>query len=393
MEDDIKHLKQNQNKPISNRISSEDGKNITSFGGIKNEIIGIFSINGYSHMLGTSNFFKKIFSLLCMITLFVACTIFVNLNIQSYRANEVVTTIKNLDDEQLIFPAITFCLIDTTQSAFTSPSLGQVFTACYFDTTTSPCKFDEFGKITIYDPVLDITYQCYKFNGGRDSLNNEIEILSTQKVGYYGGLTLELNVNTKYDIYYYVGDNKVQPTNTEMQSTIQIDQKGKYVSVPITKVVDTKLPMPYSNCSDMIGPGRSHLVEKILQQNVTYRQKNCYEMCFNEYLSTYVLLRNISKTVAWSELDFDYKGNCSKICPLECSSTSFEIQQIDASWSDALIVNFYYTDRKYTEISQVVKTTGAEFVSNTGGILGLFLDLSFFHAYRFIFFIFDCIYA
>ena len=56
-----------------------------------------------------------------------------------------------------------------------------------------------------------------------------------------------------------------------------------------------------------------------------------------------------------------------------------------------LMLNFYYSDRKYTDITQSVKVTLADFISNNGGILGLFLELSFFSAYRFILFIFDFI--
>ena len=50
-------------------------------------------------------------------------------------------------------------------------------------------------------------------------------------------------------------------------------------------------------------------------------------------------------------------------------------------------MNFYYTERKYTEISQMVKVTGADFVSNTGGVLGLFLELSFLSVYRFVIYV------
>ena len=39
---------------------------------------------------------------------------------------------------------------------------------------------------------------------------------------------------------------------------------------------------------------------------------------------------------------------------------------------------------KYTEMKQVVKTTESDLVSNTGGVLGLFLDISFFHVYSFL---------
>jgi len=56
-------------------------------------------------------------------------------------------------------------------------------------------------------------------------------------------------------------------------------------------------------------------------------------------------------------------------------------------------MTFYYSDRKYTEITQSIKMKLSDFISNTGGLLGLFLDLSFFSAYGFIIFMLDLIFV
>lgn len=103
-----------------------------------------------------------------------------------------------------------------------------------------------------------------------------------------------------------------------------------------------------------------------------------------------MLIRNISIPEAYRRLTFDFTGNCFEVCPLECSSTSFEAFKSEFNVNDDSIdINFYFTDRKYTEISQTEKTTTADLISNTGGVLGLFLELSFFSATRFIIYIFD----
>jgi len=52
-------------------------------------------------------------------------------------------------------------------------------------------------------------------------------------------------------------------------------------------------------------------------------------------------------------------------------------------------VNFHFMDEKYTEVTQAVKTTEADFVSNAGGVLGLFLELSFFSVYKLLIFVAD----
>lgn len=49
----------------------------------------------------------------------------------------------------------------------------------------------------------------------------------------------------------------------------------------------------------------------------------------------------------------------------------------------------FFAEDVYWEISQTIKTTSADLISNTGGVLGLFLELSFTSSYRFINFLFD----
>ncbi len=51
---------------------------------------------------------------------------------------------------------------------------------------------------------------------------------------------------------------------------------------------------------------------------------------------------------------------------------------------------FYFVDHEQTEITQTEKT--ADLMANTGGVLGLFLELSFLSLYRFILFVVDLIF-
>jgi len=64
---------------------------------------------------------------------------------------------------------------------------------------------------------------------------------------------------------------------------------------------------------------------------------------------------------------FDFKGNCAETYPLECDSAYFEILK-DEEPDKQQTINFYYTDRKYTVISQTIKTTDAEMVSKIGSV-------------------------
>ena len=100
----------------------------------------------------------------------------------------------------------------------------------------------------------------------------------------------------------------------------------------------------------------------------------------------------MNKKEAFLESDFDFKGNCSQDCPLECVSTTFDISQTESlnyNKNGTVVVSVYYTEYKYTEISQTVKITLPDFISISGGVISLFLELSFISIYRMIVFIFN----
>jgi hypothetical protein len=190
---------------------------------------------------------------------------------------------------------------------------------------------------------------------------------------------------------FKVHDNNEKPSFHELDNVIEQDN-GKVVLVEIKKTIETKHSLPYSNCTENIHSETSHLVGKILQQNITYRQRNCHDLCLTKYIDNFSGSQKLTNDQAVNlSNDFDFKRSCSKLFPLECTSTSFGLILNEMNYPELLRINFYYSDRKYTEITQSVKVTGADFISNTGGVLGLFLELSFLSAYRFILFIFDLI--
>ena len=53
-------------------------------------------------------------------------------------------------------------------------------------------------------------------------------------------------------------------------------------------------------------------------------------------------------------------------------SIKFEVKNLN----NITLLNFFFSERKYTEISLDVKTTFEELISNTGDILSLFLELT-----------------
>lgn len=285
------------------------------------EFKAFVTTNGYSKLLGTNCFFKKMLWLIFVVPLFAYCMFVVYESLYDFYQFHVVTQVLVKDEEAMVFPAITFCIkaFTTDQISMIGGNFSRAFHSCIFINETShACSLDDFEKTSIFavDHNGTCLLECYKFNGGRNPI-------STSRFGAYSGLRIQFNISENEFLSYYVSDNAFQPTSAEMMS---INQPHEIVLVSIRKTVDIKLPWPYNNCTQC--------------KSVSYGiDENVYN---------------------------PYQG-----------------------WDNVLKMNFFLAENKYTEISQLVKTTGADLISSTGGVLGLFLELSFISSYRFLIFLFE----
>lgn len=372
-----------QNSPVAeNKVLS-----------FKELIKKIFSLNPFSRPFDAKKIFKTILWLVIMVPLFVSCMLLVYDNYQAYMLNEVVTQIKTKESNNLTFPAVTFCVFELAQG---KPSviynLSEVFQKCMFEGHIDMCSENDFEYVLIYDASVGASYDCFKVNGGRNATNQKTAILNALSFGKGSGFSFHLQLkNVVSSVGYYVGDTGVKPVFGEMTNLLQ---PGKVANVAIKKSVDAKLPEPYNDCEDDIDGERSYLVKDILDQNITYRQINCYDLCFYNY----------QRSPRKSPTRFNYKdSNCTQLCPNECITNSFEVTETLSSLTDnqnsthvdykrLLIINVFYANNKYVDISQSVKTTTTDLIANIGGVLGLFLEVTFISAYRFFIIIFDIIF-
>jgi len=153
----------------------------------------------------------------------------------------------------------------------------------------------------------------------------------------------------------------------------------------------------------------SPLVRQLSEANITYRQVNCFELCFLKFVQKYALDHGISEDEAKAIKEvknYDRETNCNHVCPLECESTQYKISEsmlslteyseyslpwipvverklnikidsIEEFNKNFLEIFVYFDSLQYTKISQTPKTSLSGLVSNLGGSFGLFLDLSF----------------
>lgn len=390
VQDEIKNLK-NQNKLLVRKVENFTDK-IKSFNDLKTEFRAFFSINGYSEVLNTNSLFKKVFWLVCLATLFITCANLVKINYNEFKEYSVLTQLKVKETKTMTFPAVTICLrenrygdLSLIKTSSRDLNLSDVMYGCYFESKAAKCSSDDFEKIQIPNARYGDYYDCFKFNGGKNARGHETPIRSAVKFGKYSGLTVSMNISEYTIMLFYIGDNHVQPIFSELTHFVQ---SGKKFYLGIQKTVDTKLPEPYNSCQKDINSGTSELVKKVLDQNITYRKINCYDLCLQEYSFNH----NISIEEAFDELK--YEEHCSGSCPVDCVSTIFDhvhsgISLVDQNLSTVLQANFHFFANKYTELVQTVKTSETDMISNAGGVLGLFLELSFLSAYRFIIYLYD----
>ena len=152
----------------------------------------------------------------------------------------------------------------------------------------------DFENFNVTNARRGDSYNCYKFNGG-----NKNSVLTSTKFGKYTGLTLNLTLSKNDIMFYYIGANRVKPVFSEFTNFLQT---GKSVFIGMKKTVDSKLPHPYNDCEQDINKATSFLVRRILEQNITYRKVNCYDLCIQEY----ALGKNVS-------VDAVYNSNRSEM--------------------------------------------------------------------------------
>jgi len=378
---------------------------------VKNELRGFTSLHGFSSVLNTSNPFVKglwVFFILILISSLIQNSLE---NLNDYYQYTVITKIENVNENPMNLPAVTLCLAPL-QTGTTNATLEGSLFICKIGEVN--CDIRHFYSFEIKTGYTNSILPCYVLNGGKNSLGNFREIKTTKNTGQNSGFALEFFLPEDHLFLYYINDAFVQPISSEIIKTII---PGTYSDIILEKTIETKLEYPFNNCWDLINLPDTPLVRQFAEANITYRQVNCFEFCFQDYVQNYAIEHKISEAEAIENEEvknYDKVKNCDHLCPLECESTQYRISESKFSLDDYsnsenyslekipvvekklnvtvnsteefnknyLAINVYFDSLKYTKISQTPKTSLSALVSNLGGSTGLFLDLSFMSACR-----------
>ena len=332
---------------------------------------------------------------------------------------------------QNYYQALIQSRIDESNRHLLSKNIDEEILNCQF--LLSNCSINEDFE-RFYDLNYG---NCIRFNSGKNMIGKKIPQKLIQKIGITGSLDLELfigNSNQNYNPFTKINGFNIFITNESTLSTYGeglIISPGTSTRIILNKYSIIKQPSPYSECVgglNSIDSYHSDCYRKLVKQNKTsYSYNKCVRMCFLKNLAYSVCKCQVSYydmvydstlrscgsdnsrlnkdfeciTEAWNKVfkNITVLKECD--CPFECqkhgySSTLSTAEFPTRYYYDYLIntssiktiysnlsyeemkqsiakVEIFYDELKETIISQEIKTSLADLISNIGGILGLFL--------------------
>jgi len=391
-------------------LSESTGPAKSKLDDVKKELRCVTSLHGYSTVFNTSSPFIKVLWVFFFLVLFSGCIQNALENLDDYYQYTVITKIEYVNENPMTLPAVTLCLASIF-SYSTNATLDKALFHC--EISGLECEYKDFYSFETRTSYSKDIVTCYVLNGGRNSSKNFSKIKSTKTTGPYSGLLLRLYLQKDHFLFYYINDAYVKPIISEIDKHLI---PGTYNDLKLEKNVETKLEFPFNNCWKRKNLPDTHLVRQLTEANITYRQVNCFELCFQNVVQNYALEHKITEDEARETEEvknFDKEKNCDNFCPLECESAQYKISdtmftladigngEYGSKWiseireklnqtinstkelhQNYLKMSVFFDSLKYTKISQTPKTTLSTLVSNLGGSTGLFLDLSFMSACR-----------
>ena len=364
----------------------------------------------------------------------IVCGIMMTDGVYEYLNYDVVTEIEVVYEMPTQFPTVTFFNLKNPKANY---SLENILISCYFNDDKCSAndfdyKIDSLGYVSysFNKKKLKQSTTAGKINGLQaelfTGLFDDMDISDETIARYFRSDGFQIIVhNYSMDPRYYAG---IPFDGVEISP-------GFSTNLIVNRIFTYKLEEPHNDCKknlDKIDSFDSHIYRLMINtRNYSYRQKDCFDYCVsNEFinqcnisvkLDNYCILldenwdvfENNTKVLNCLEIVYQTlvggKINevCAPLCPLECDSISYEIStsfskfpkqqyayelknnsiinskysnlnlSIDDIQKNVIAFNVYYKDLKYTKITQTAKMNIEDLISHLGGLLGLFIGVSF----------------
>ena len=213
----------------------------------------------------------------------------------NYAERAVITDVRTISVDSLDYPAVTICMVRFTKGGIETFELNSSMIVECSSNILTECNINSFEKLSIMFRSLKnfINMNCYKLNGGKDLNGNRSELFNTKRIDSSSRLILRLNLPTNSQFPIYIGHNSYNPSSADLYSKwLDINQ---YNIFNIRKNVDEKLPKPFNDCykKESLKTYDSYLVKQF-HDIESYRQVNCYDLCYQDHWNSIVSSKNIS---------------------------------------------------------------------------------------------------
>ena len=307
------------------------------------------------------------------------------------------------------------------------------------------CSYTDFSWYYSFNHGNCFTFNSgFTFNTStpiENSTQTPVVLNMTYKPGYKNGLYLELFANNGkqnkikneyYGIKMFIHNQTDRP---ELTHAIFLNT-GTLADIQVKKSFITNTPYPYNSCQDVTTNKFNKVLYNVIENtSYGYNQKDCFDLCLQQiiikecgcYDVQYLPLDNVT-TPCLSDDQLNCAKNsycafivqdenqlCKEYCPLECDSAYLDfsisidgfpsaeyyqvllgrnitVQNYDGNVanvsrerieSDTLAVSIYFDDFMYTATLVTPKYSYVDFLSNFGGIMGVYIGVSYLSFFEF----------
>jgi hypothetical protein len=328
------------------------------------------------------------------------CGWFLMIGFYEYFSFAVVTNVQNILEQPSEFLTVSFCTNDRIY--FNDKNLTELIEDCWF-AYDNLCKTNPY---LVFERFYSDNYKtCYRFNSGFDFYGNKIAIRYSKMGGRDDSFRLKIRAPS--GLALWIHNHTYQPRMEwfdNHNSNMNLASTSMETQFIIDKMVETKLSEPYNKClKDVRSFDKNKtLIDFLIKDNHSYTQMKCLDYCFQlEYFNKnpcnctspafdsiweYCFINKENKSSSGCTLKYKekfYKKEimriCADYCPPECDLITYYISVDSYSYTEknSSYIVVYYRSLRFLSISQQAKSTLVDFISNVGGILGVFIGISF----------------
>ena len=363
----------------------------------------VISIPGIPQIFATDNYLFKIFWSAALLICFGFGIYNIVLSVNDYYHFDVITNVKRITPEYVVFPAITICATEgyrrENRNSFQPINISNIFINAsstsfirhfladvrFVSKGTRPPSIKGINSKNLDFFRIPDDFDCVRLNAG---LNQSVKLVTTKSTDDYFSVEFsnsfresvsssELNVysflNPSFSIY--VTDNYLN-SFTILQPSIL--NSGHEYTVTLERVsLETKLPQPYNKCTQSTSA-------------TIYHQTNCIEACISREIKDKYNCTNLATLFTIAGLDQCgslertiekvFKDFCVKECHFEsCYSEKFSEYHStgEKRLDNQTVFRFAFRELNSLNITQIPKTDAFTFLNNIGGGVGLFMGIAF----------------